>query len=377
MWKLLLFYGLTVSFWSCNKGTLKENVLPETTIYLSEINLAGDDRLKSKVKLSWSGTDKDGYIAAYEISFDNINWIKLRKRFDRSLADSVLVEDSTFTFSFPAGSDTADIYFYLRGIDNLGAKNLQPSVLKIPVKNSVPSALFSRSFLMEDTVYSAFSLQWALEDKDGIETIDSVYLKLNKGDWVGFNRTIDFMTVIPKEPNATGITIGSIYTGVTNPKFQNRNLNGLLVNGINKVYLKTTDISGTSSPIDSTPSFYFKTKVNDLLVINMGTDVVQQPRANNVFLPLLAKKNISYDYVNYSPSSKYRPKFWVPTLNFQLKAYKSVFIYTNREALVPGGGTLLEAASSALIDFINNNGKVFISCSLPIDTRPKIGRAHV
>ncbi len=368
-WRLLLLHLVVLFISSCNKGELKGNLLPETNIYIKEINLAGENRLKSEIKLSWSGTDKDGYIEDYEISFDEINWKKLRKRYDRALADSVLVEDSTFTFSFPPGSDTANIFFYLRAIDNLGARNVVPSVLKIPIKNSKPSALFKRSFLMEDTVYSAFSLQWTLEDKDGIETIDSVFIKVNNGKWTSFNRTVDFVSIAPENITTAGVSDGNIYLGNTNPKLQKAKLDGLNVNGQNKVYLKTIDISGTTSNIDSTTSFYLKKKSNDLLVINMGTDVFQQPKADAVYLPLLVKKNQTFDFVNYGPSSKYRPKFWSPTLYLQIKDYKSVFIYTNKEAVIPGGGTLLEAASSALIDFINSNGKLLISCSLPTDTR--------
>ncbi|MGB0175852.1 MAG: hypothetical protein ACPF9D_01720, partial [Owenweeksia sp.] len=81
----------------CRKGELKPGSLPDTHLSIEAINLTGPNRLNSEVRLSWYGTDVDGYIKGFEISLDNQNW------------DFTTVQDSVFIFDLEAGSDTTDI----------------------------------------------------------------------------------------------------------------------------------------------------------------------------------------------------------------------------------------------------------------------------
>jgi hypothetical protein len=96
--------GLLIS--GCERGEALENQAPDTHLAVKSIERSGADRLNSKVQMSWYGTDIDGYITGYALSLDSLNW---------KLTTS---QDSTFLFSIPAGSDTADITLYIRAIDN-------------------------------------------------------------------------------------------------------------------------------------------------------------------------------------------------------------------------------------------------------------------
>ncbi|TVQ81798.1 MAG: hypothetical protein EA358_00340, partial [Flavobacteriales bacterium] len=72
--KYFFFLLFAPLLFSCMRGEKNENRPPSTKIFLESINRVGENRLNSNVNLSWFGTDKDGYVVGYEISFDRENW---------------------------------------------------------------------------------------------------------------------------------------------------------------------------------------------------------------------------------------------------------------------------------------------------------------
>ena len=108
----LLFFA---SLSGCKKGEQLENQPPETYTSVASINLTGEDRLNSVITLEWWGTDPDGTVEGYEVSFDQSTW---------SYTED---QDSTFQFSINAGSDTVDIDLWIRAIDNDGAVDASAS----------------------------------------------------------------------------------------------------------------------------------------------------------------------------------------------------------------------------------------------------------
>ena len=168
---------ISISIFSCTKeDELKPNTDPVTNLYLSSINRSGTDRLNAIVDMKWSGEDKDGYIVGYEFSFDNINWTYTTD------------QDSVFRFSINNGSDTADINFYVRAIDDLGNKDKTPAYLKIPIKNTAPAISLDDNLIKGDSVYSVFSILWTASDLDGSNTLDSIYIKINNGNWFAISK---------------------------------------------------------------------------------------------------------------------------------------------------------------------------------------------
>ena len=127
-----LLLGLLLTLTACDKGELLENKAPDTRISVSEINLTGEDRLRSEVTLHWFGADEDGWITGYELSLDGTNWSPVTK------------QDSTFSFELTLGSDTTDIDFYVRAVDNDDAVDPTPAYLRVPIRNSPPTAIFCR-----------------------------------------------------------------------------------------------------------------------------------------------------------------------------------------------------------------------------------------
>ena len=145
----ILFILLMASLWACDTGEKLGNQPPETRIFLEEINLTGENRLNSVVRLHWTGEDIDGYITGFELSLDGQQW-----HFTTNT-------DSTFRFDLQVGTDTTDISFWVRALDNEDERDPEPAFLLVPIKNSPPTARFDTLNVVPDTVYSAWSVLYA------------------------------------------------------------------------------------------------------------------------------------------------------------------------------------------------------------------------
>lgn len=353
---------LVAIVFSCKKGENKENLAPDTHLFVREINLVGDARKTTSVKLHWSGQDKDGYIKYYEISVNNTEW------------KQVFVQDSTFLFIVPVGNDTSDIDFKVRAIDNNDLADATPAELKIPIKNTPPVAIIDDKTEPNDTTLTVFSLLWNVSDADGEQNLDSVYLKINSGNWVTIPKAIKILTFVPQTPTQVGEVVCNLYKDYTGTKI-NQTINGLKLNDINKIYLKVRDISGAFSEIDSTKSFYVKKKNSTLLVV----DAYESVEPNAIYFPILNNLSSGYDLLDlYRDNGKSIPHFWNPTFELYLGIYEKVFwfndnnVYKGRvKASTPcpnptpatpqDGNMMIEAAAPSIRNYLNNNGKILVT----------------
>ncbi|MEL7339281.1 MAG: hypothetical protein AAGM67_02260, partial [Bacteroidota bacterium] len=125
---ILILFGSSLLVTACDKGEPFENLPPETSLFLQDINLNGQNRLNSVVRIYWSGEDQDGYVIGYEISTDGQNW------------GFTSETDSTFFFSIPFGQDSVDVTLFARAIDNDSVADPEPASLIVPLKNRPPVA---------------------------------------------------------------------------------------------------------------------------------------------------------------------------------------------------------------------------------------------
>ena len=332
---------------ACDTGALLTNQPPETRMFLDEINLTGEQRLNSVVKLHWSGEDIDGYVAGYEISTNGgQTW-----GFTPS-------SDSTFRFDILPGSDTTDIDFRVRAIDNEALADPDPARLIVPIKNTPPIARLDTINLIPDTVYTAWSILWSVDDLDGVETLDSIFIRLNDGPWYGIERVTNFMTFLPENPSIAGEQTAQLFSGPDAIPLPN-NLAGLEVGADNRLYMRARDISGTFSQVDSSKSFFVRQQQSDLLVIDAhGTS-----SADNVYFPILQKVYPGYDYLNLRAEL---PPYWSPTFGFLLNQYDKVFWYSDGAEIASLGQRLLmEVAAVQLQDYLNQGGKLFMTARFP------------
>ncbi len=360
MKKFLLFVSLfficALLFISCTKeNELKVNTNPVTQMFLGNIERFGDNRLNTNVSMHWSGEDKDGYVVGYEVSTDNVNWTFTTK------------QDSVFRFTIESG-DSSDKDLYIRAIDNDGNKDLTPAYLKIPIKNTIPVIAFDDNLIKSDSVYSVFSLLWSASDLDGSETIDSIFLKLNNGNWFAVSKNTTFITIVPATPEVPGFTGGRVHIGYEGIN-SNRIINRLAVEGMNNVYIKARDLSGADSKIDTLEPFFLKRKTSDLLVLD-AFNISTTPNADVVYKDIIASAYGAYDYYDFYRQNKaYFPSLWKPTFSLFLNLYDKVFWYSDNIAS-NSNSMLIESAATAIQAYLNNNGKLFISSDFSNNAAP-------
>lgn len=351
---------LSVSI-ACSDDDKNENEAPDTFFSIEEINLTGDNRLNSIVRLTWFGTDPDGYIKGYELSEDGINW------------DFTTVQDSTFQFNIAAGADTSDIRLFVRSIDNENLVDPTPDELTIPIRNTPPTVTFDDDLTIPDTAYLAATTEWNATDIDGDETITQVLISLNGAAWYEVSRTKKIFTLVPADDGTTsGITNAKIYyNNDANPASEE--VEGLIVNDTNYILIKAVDQAGTESAPDTSYTFYMKGKQNDLLVIGGiratpgGSDPAQ------LYSDILQRTGTNFDFVDFTiDNGLYQPKLWNTTFRLQLSFYSKLFFFSDDETFINNFTNtrllLLEYAAASLQEYANSGGKYLVSTSFPWDT---------
>ncbi|QNL21882.1 hypothetical protein HZR84_08005 [Hyphobacterium sp. CCMP332] len=344
---------------SCDEGSPLPKTPPDTSIFINKIDLVGQDRLTSVVSLNWLGTDKDGFVKEYEISFDEIIWSRTTST------------DSTFNFTISEGSDTANIDFFVRAIDNDGLIDPSPAYLQIPIRNTAPEIQFDEDFFPVDTSNTVFSLIWNTLDLDGEETIDSTFIKINEGPWFPIDGQKNAARFIPVDPTATGeVETRILLSSTISPSFVinseselNTTISGLKLNDINTVYIQTRDNAGSLSDVDTTSTFYLKSKTSDLLIIAAHFDKSLRSTYNSI---INASGNPAdfIDILDNEAGSNIR--FWNFNFPLLIDLYPSLFWYSSDENF-SSGSPLLEVAISGLQPYLDDGGKLIISAFLTGD----------
>ncbi|MBT5133191.1 MAG: hypothetical protein HOM40_08545 [Flavobacteriales bacterium] len=344
MLALLLIAG------GCKKGEPLPNQRPDTHISIQAINLTGSDRLNSLVELKWWGSDADGYVKAYEFSFDQVDWI---------LSEN---QDSTFLFSIDAGSDTIDIDFWVRAIDDKDERDESPAYLRIPLKNTPPLIEFDLDLIPSDTSHNLLTLTWDASDLDGDQTIEEIQLKINNSEWTSISPAINLVSIVPDNPKATGLVSSTLYL---DSKTTASSIDGLIMNDTNSIYLRAIDIAGSVSTEDTVSSVYVKSQTEDLLVIGANTGSPNSFYQNN-----LSGLGISHDFIDFvANDAANQPRIWSPTFGLLLAQYEEVLMITNdvnfTNVQTNAEEIILEFAASSIQAYVDNGGKIMLTSSFP------------
>lgn len=345
--RICLIFCLLSALWlGCEEGQPLDNQPPDTELFVDAINLSGDNRLNTVVRLHWLGSDRDGYVKGYEVAFDEGPWA------------FTTATDSIFRFDLGDNSDTADIRVRVRAIDNDDLADPTPDELLVPIKNSPPVARFDTVNVLPDTVRLAGTVLWTLDDLDGVETLDSVFVRLNDGPWRSFVPTLTFLSFLPESPSVVGQQGARLFLG-TEAQELGEPLPGLRVGGDNRVYLRARDISGSFSAVDTSSSFFLPAQTSDLLVIAEHA----VPEAGQRYRSLLDGLGLTYDWYDLQATL---PTFWEPTFSLFLRSYDRVFWFSDG---VPndqeGEQLLLSVAAPTLQTHLNEGGKLLVTTAFP------------
>lgn len=345
---------LLLFVFSCKEGELLPNSAPETKLSIDSINLSGENRLNSTVRLSWYGTDIDGYIEYYEIRIGDNDWVRTQ------------TQDSIFLFDIEPDQDSTDIEFYVRAIDNEGFEDLSPAYLKIPLINSIPEVTFDEASLPLDTTNLVITFRYVASDPDGNETLKKGFIRANEGEWTEIDLNQKLISLLPAKPTEVGIGDAKVYYGIDEEPALT--IDGFNNGGDNFIQLKVEDIANTSSQIDSTASIFVRSQTSDLLVIgghNAQIDKKYQDLVNNNYT--------SADFINYASNGGLnQPKFWNPNFRLLSEQYDKVFFHTDEgnfsNPLTGEDGKLLDFAAPIIQELIDNNQKVLISTAFATGT---------
>jgi hypothetical protein len=253
---------LLAVFWSCQDnptGELLNNKAPETYTTVDTIMRFGDDRFKTEININWWGDDPDGYVHAYEISFDKVNWLKTES------------QDSVFLVNIPKGQDTFDFSFYVRSIDNEGLADPSPAYIVYPVKNSPPSVRFQYAVgnpkRKPDNSYPVLKFSWEGSDPDGNENIDHYEVYLN--DTLNTPVIVDkiFSSLILKAKSNSSPTDCEVYQGNSLTP-NDMDMPGMMLNDTNRLIIRAVDIVGEKSDFTYSYKMYVKQAASKVLLVN-------------------------------------------------------------------------------------------------------------
>ncbi len=317
-----------------------ENIPPKTFVWLMP-----DDTLRtttSRQHIHWWGDDPDGFVVGYEWSFNAVDW-NWTERNDSVFLLSLQQDDTTYTF-------------YVRAVDNDGARDPDPASLSVPIKNTPPSVEFNEGTHIPDTTFTVATFAWTGADPDGDETIMRYFWALNDtSDW----------QELPGESSMLTLHLDD----------------GLRVNDNNIFYLKAQDNAGAFSntaimpgnpapdnperPPDTTAHWFVREPVGDLLIIDDYNLVDGAEHFYAAIFDTLAdgsfKEHSVWD-IRRGRTDFQRgdlvPAFINPAFIESLRLFKYVYWYSDN-------GPSYSVAQTALPRYIETGGRVVMSITFP------------
>ncbi|MCS6894895.1 MAG: hypothetical protein NZZ60_01945 [Bacteroidia bacterium] len=342
--KRLWWLWLVAFPFACRK---KDNPIPRQAplarFFLDSIGLEQEDRLPSRFSLSWSGDDPDGYVVGYELRINGGPW------------SFTTAQESTFVVSFEPGTQYKDVIFELRAVDNDGLRTEPPARLRVPLRNSPPTCRIDASIAPPDTALIAITLSIVIDDPDGRESVDSVYIRIGSaGSWTPFSPRHTLLTLVPQNPSALSPTL--VYVGSSlNPAFTIPT--ALPLDDTLRLYVRAKDQGGLFSEIDSTNTIFLRRKNSDWLVMDSWTDNTAIDTMDGLFRQAWG----GYDYWNLRRATQ-RPPLRLPTWLHILRAYPRVYWIGSQPSTEE-----FEVSETLIEQYLSGGGRLFVNLPLRHD----------
>ncbi|MCX8112818.1 MAG: hypothetical protein N3E49_06455 [Bacteroidia bacterium] len=342
IWWLWLF--LVVA--ACRKqDALRPKRPPTARFFVDSIGLEGENRLPSRFVLRWYGEDADGVVVGYEIRLNGGAW------------SFTTAQESTFTVAFEPGIQYKDVLFELRAVDNDGLRTDPPAHLRVPLKNSPPICKIDDRLAPPDTALVAITLALRVDDPDGAETVDSLYIRIGNGPWVSFSPRHTLITLTPQNPSATSATLvffgNSLMPGLLIPT-------PLPLDDTLRLYVRAKDQGGLFSVVDSTRRIYLRRKTAAWLIL----DSWPTTEAIDTLDAYFRQAWVGYDHWSLRGTTQ-RPPLQIPTWLHVFRAYSFVGWLGSATAL-----TELELSETLIELYLSGGGRLFINFPLPSTIEP-------
>lgn len=351
-------------------GSKSGNTPPETNLYAKEVLTTQSSRIRA----SWYGDDRDGFVEGFLLSWDGADWYFVRTN------DSVfsLKLDSTvqgFTLGIAAVDNSAaelpregervpftdangngifddgEVFPSLRG-----AHDPTPARLRYTVKNSAPTlwwgndstAESAKAVQLPDTTFTVATFRYTAFDIDGAETISAIQWSLNDS-----SASAQWQEVPP----------GRVLLTLTEA-------DGLRPNSDNVLYMRAVDVGGFASSLLRYPAegstWYVKKPSGGVLVLrdysaNDESHTFWSTAMRQIRGGALAS---SFDVLDIrtgrtaTSRAQNIPPFLNPMFIQTLKLFKAVILYTDRS---PG----FDIAAQVLPTYVRDGGKVLWVGGIP------------
>ncbi len=366
-------------------GTPFENQPPDTELSVRDSslvdNLAGAERLRSTVFVSWTGSDPDGFVASYELRF----YPSGERPAPEEGWSATTRTDSLVLLPIPRGERTADVTFEVRAIDNEGARDPDPARTVFPIRNAPPTLALNPFELPPDTTFPVASFAWTASDPEGPDNLDRIEISLNDStSFVALPADVDFITLIGafdrNDPNQTETT-ARIFAGRA---FQSTGLtvSGLRLDADNTFYVRAVDQTDTTSTLQRV-HWYVKKPTSEVLYVNDYRKATA-PTVQAYHLALLRDflpAGMSIDTWDLSqpfatgssgntPRSDALPAEAEPTLRETLLLFKYIYwVTTNATNRIQGNN--LPLAATVMDAFFENGGKLMVHTPITLPTNPE------
>ncbi len=366
-------------------GSAFENQPPDTELSVRDSslvdNLSGDERLSSTVFASWTGSDADGFVAAFEMRFfseraspaPEADWVRTVRN------------DTLVLLPIPRGERVADVVFEVRAIDNEGAKDPRPARTIFPIQNAPPTIRLSSFDLPPDTTFHVVSFAWIADDPEGIGNLSRIEVSFN--DTTTFTALppdaafVTFVGDVDRDDASQTVAEAEVFIGRA---FQRAEvtLPGLRLDAENTLYLRAVDATDTTS-VRQEFSWYVKKPKGPVLFVNdfrkSSFTTVQRYHLDllRAYLPAEVKIdlwNITRPFttgnVGNVPRSDLLPPHVDPTIRRMLASWDYIYwVSTNTVNAV--GGNNLPFVAGALDVFFDQGGKMMVHTPITQPRNPE------
>ncbi len=352
----------------CRKAWIESSPIndpPETQLWADTIARSGMHRLPTKVTLYWYGTDPDGFITGYQWAID-----------DTPQWHFTTATDTTILFQLPEGSDTADIIFWVRSIDNKGAIDPSPARLRLPFRNSPPSVRFvyprpdaNEKARYPSSTFPVLVLSWEADDPDGIQQIDSFRIYLNSMDepYVSVPAGVNQITLEAVNPTSSRTTC-RIYFGNEETPTQGGVLT-MRLNDTNQAIIVAVDAVGAVSPPDTSRSVFLWRITRPYLWVNGYTSSYDY--YDNWWLDRLHRQGLSQ--IPILRLTEHQNNYY---LHLQPTNFAQALVFRMFDYIFWAGNDAefsLSLVQKSLVPFLNKGGKIFQALPFAYDADPRAG----
>lgn len=376
-----------------------ENQPPDTQLSVRDSslvdNIAEADRLSSTVAASWSGTDPDGFVQAYEVRFyDDDDTVSPDEGWALTTSTDTLV-----LLPIPRGDRAANVVFEVRAIDNELLTDPTPARTVFPIQNAPPSLRLDSFNAPPDTTFTVISFAWDVDDPEGIENLDRVEISLNDStQFLSLPPDVSFITLVASIDRTQPTPLEVEADVLTGRALRNTNLklSGLKLDADNVLYLRAVDLTDTTStlvkyPADDTETWYVKAPRGRVMYVNDYRKATW-PTIQNFHLQLLEEYlpageivdvwNLAEPFVSGSSGNVGRssglPSTPAPMLEQTLALYDYIY-WVSTNTVNSTTGNNLPFAATAANTFFENGGRMMVHSpiSLPLDPTDLLGNPAI